>query len=61
MEEYFIENGCQKSIKCKEVYNSTYNFYVNGLTTTLDSILLYTENLLMIILKLLIRLIILKK
>jgi len=45
MEEYFIENGCQESIKCKEVYNSTYNLYVSGLTTTLDTILLYTENL----------------
>ena len=45
MEEYFIENGCKDDIKCLEVYNSTYNFYVNGLTTTLDSILLYTENL----------------
>ena len=45
MEEYFIENGCKDDIKCLEVYNSTYNFYVNGLTTTLDSILLYTENM----------------
>ena len=45
MEEYFIENGCKDSIKCIEVYNSSYNLYLNGLTTTLDAILLYTENL----------------
>ena len=45
MEDYFIENGCGNSVKCIEVYNSTYNLYLNGLTTTLDAILLYTENL----------------
>jgi hypothetical protein len=45
MEEYFIENGCKDNIKCIEVYNSSYNLYLNGLTTTLDAILLYTENL----------------
>ena len=44
MEDYFIENGCKNNIKCIEVYNSSYNFYLNGLTTTLDAILLYTEN-----------------
>jgi hypothetical protein len=45
MEDYFIENGCKDSTKCIEVYNSSYNLYLNGLTTTLDAILLYTENL----------------
>ena len=45
MEDYFIENGCKNSTKCIEVYSSAYNLYLNGLTTTLDAILLYTENL----------------
>ena len=45
METYFIENGCKDNELCIEVYNSSYNFYVNGLTTTFDAILLYTENL----------------
>ena len=45
MEDYFIENGCGDNSKCIEVFNSTYNLYLNGLTTTLDAILLYTENL----------------
>ena len=45
MEEYFIVNGCKKDDICLKVFNSSYNFYLNGLTTTLDAILLYTENM----------------
>ena len=45
MEDYFIKNGCEDDLICIKVFNSTYNLYLNGLTTTLDAILLYTENL----------------
>jgi hypothetical protein len=45
MEDYFIKNGCEDDEICIKVFNSTYNLYLNGLTTTLDAVLLYTENL----------------
>ena len=45
MENYFIENGCKNDELCIKIFNSSYNLYLNGLTTTLDAILLYTENL----------------
>ena len=43
--EYFINNVCRTNEKCKEIYNSSYNLFLNGYTTTMDAILLYTENL----------------
>ena len=45
MADYFIQNGCKNDKFCVEVFNSSYNIYLNGLTTTLDAIILYTENL----------------
>ena len=45
MADYFIENGCKNEKLCIEIFNSSYNIYLNGLTTTLDAIILYTENL----------------
>ena len=45
MEDYFIKNGCGNDTLCIEIFNSSYNLYLNGLTTTLDAILLYTENM----------------
>ena len=44
MADYFIQNGCKEDKKCVEIFNSPYNIYLNGLITTLDAILLYTEN-----------------
>ena len=43
--DYFTNDVCRNSNKCKEIYNSTFNLYLNGYTTTMDAILLYTENL----------------
>ena len=45
MGDYFIHDGCKNDTLCVQVFNSSYNLYLNGLTTTLDAILLYTENL----------------
>ena len=44
MEKYFINNVCQTNEKCKEIFNSSYNIFLDGYTTAMDSILLYTEN-----------------
>ena len=43
--DYFMNTVCRDNYKCKEIYNSNYNLYLNGYTTTMDAILLYTENL----------------
>ena len=45
MTEYFLNNVCRTNQKCKDIYNSSYNLFLNGYTTTMDAILLYTENL----------------
>jgi hypothetical protein len=45
MADYFIQNGCKNDTLCVRIFNSSYNIYLNGLTTTLDAVLLYTENL----------------
>ena len=44
MNDYFINNVCKTNEKCKEIFNSSYNLFLSGYTTTMDSILLYTEN-----------------
>ena len=43
--DYFFNTVCGDNIKCKEIYNSSYNLYLSGYTTTMDAILLHTENL----------------
>ena len=43
--DYFINNVCRTNDKCKEVYNSSYNLFIDGYTTTMDMILLHTENI----------------
>ena len=43
--DYFMNTICKDSPICKKIYNSSYNLYLNGYTTTMDAILLYTENL----------------
>ena len=46
MEEFFIQNGCKEDELCIKIFNSSINLYLNGLTTTLDAILLYIEKVL---------------
>ena len=44
--QYFINNVCRSYEKCIEVYsNDSYNLFLEGYTTTMDMILLHTENL----------------
>ena len=45
MGEYFVNNVCRTNEKCKDIYKSSYNIFLNGYTTTMDAILLFTENL----------------
>ena len=42
--DYFINDVCRTNEKCKDIFTSDYNLFKNGYTTTMDSILLYTEN-----------------
>ena len=42
--DYFLNDVCRTNEKCKQIYASDYNLFKNGYTTTMDSILLYTEN-----------------
>ena len=44
--DYFINNVCRTNEKCIEIYNNdTYNLFLEGYTSTMDMILLHTENL----------------
>ena len=45
LRDYFMSNVCRDNEKCKEIYDSSYNLYLKGYTTTMDAILLYTENI----------------
>ena len=44
LKDYFINDVCRTNEKCKDIFDSDYNLFLNGYTTTMDSILLYTEN-----------------
>ena len=39
-----MNDVCRTNGKCKDIFTSDYNLFKNGYTTTMDSILLYTEN-----------------